>query len=655
MDTGKCVNETENTNTENWLTKIKAIEDKFNEIKKDIRNLNLSSENDDSFEDYGTLLSEAKEDLYAKRYFICVLGSVKTGKSTLINALCQRSDKSVICIDGAGKETTKLPSIIKSVSKKEDEGIYFYQFKNPLLDGLSDEQKKSALHAQKKSLSELLSAMIIDKDCTKINGISRSTKYPLNEDELKHLTTDTDVGIIQDCPNAFLAEINYYSTDTLSCKDEKTPVAIIDMPGLDGIIAGKAVNPIIELIAERCPRLFLVQSSMSTINATGLETFKKLKVKHSNVCVTVIFNKVEAIGWYSPAEQEKYFNTLSVHVRNDLDTHGIGCDNFISVNLFKAKDSLTPKDKWNNKDKDKEQAILRKESNIDELINHIKGLDPDDMKIIRAKDSIKRLYTNFDEHFDGLKKKLNDQKKEFTDKSDAIEEKIKKLKGEIEKEKEKNIISDLENNLKEVFGSFKWPEPDLIDSKTASPKDLRDKTKNELIRQSNKLSMENEYKKEDLRKCFEEALKTTLTNNLKDFDTEDIKLLEDTKKKVKNMVQKRIDKVTKVENYLKKLPNDLQLFLDQRPFHDEKYTLEYFNDFISDYPKTVKSDIMSTDDEREKDMLDAYQSMCNDIINDLKAKEEECADKKEKYNSIIERIDKELKEPARILKQEIDY
>ena len=193
-----------------YLDKIAEIKKNFDDISERVGDFNISDEAKKKFKEYGVVLDEAKNDLEAKRYFICTLGSVKAGKSTLINALCQKD----VCIDAPAKETTKLPSIIKSVRNKSEEGIYFYQFARAetVNNSENDEQKTSLSDEQETSLSELMSAMIRDSDCSKINGVIRSKKYTLSKDNLMYLTTDS--GVVSDCPNPFLLKLIFARLET---------------------------------------------------------------------------------------------------------------------------------------------------------------------------------------------------------------------------------------------------------------------------------------------------------------------------------------------------------------------------------------------------------------------------------------------------------
>ncbi len=425
------------------MTNDNQLKDKLNDIKKDFKEdieakiQTIFGENISQklLNEFKSNLQTAYDDLSASKYLFCCLGAVKAGKSTLINALCGKT----VSIDSPAAETTKIPSVIRPTRDGEDEGIWFYGTTQIIPQNEKDSKLEPLVR-------KLMNYFLSDNEYKKDHCIDRSKRYPLNDGNLEKLTTGWDFA--HDCPNAFIAEIRFKPTEG-SFFIGQNNVAILDMPGLDGLKAGIKEKPEIKHIAKKCQHLILVQSSISAMNSTCLFAFKELKELHDRVNITVVLNKVEGINWFNSEAQENYFVTIKHKSSNEIKNAGIIPNHFVPVNCFKAKNSIeNNSSKW-------ERGInaehLYKESNISELIDYMKKADHGDIKT-HAMDSVANLSNSFEKFRSDIEPELNK-------KSTQLKKDLKNngILGEVfkgKKEESRNTQLEMSNLRDDCFKKF---------------------------------------------------------------------------------------------------------------------------------------------------------------------------------------------------------
>jgi predicted GTPase len=115
------------------IKSIEDIEKFFNEQEE------LS--NKENLKNLKTDLSTVKKELNSNKYFIAIIGGIKTGKSTLINLLCHKE----VSKTQAGVETTKIPLVI---SANSEDKINIYRKKGNIGDNpkITDEDRNLVIN-----------------------------------------------------------------------------------------------------------------------------------------------------------------------------------------------------------------------------------------------------------------------------------------------------------------------------------------------------------------------------------------------------------------------------------------------------------------------------------------------------------------------------
>ena len=330
---------------------IKSIEDIelfFNKEKFLLNNENLMEKINS--------LSTVKKELNSNKYFIAIIGGIKTGKSTLINLLCHKE----VSKTQAGVETTKIPLII---SANSEDKINIYRKKGKIGDSLEIEEKDRDLVINYiKGLDEF--------DENNENSIGKEIE-DYDEDKLyKYVTDDSSIDnslmiiaihltlnkeILKEYPNCLLSN----------------DIMIIDTPGLDGVessIGGKENNNG-DWLVERTDLIFILQSTVSPINKNIKDTLKKINNK--NLKSRLVHNQFSLRDWLEKDKKENWENDTrkkSIDKALEiLDKKGAYTD---WVDLSMASDTVFSKEDLVNKKEeysDKHIEELLKKSNFSEF------------------------------------------------------------------------------------------------------------------------------------------------------------------------------------------------------------------------------------------------------------------------------------------------
>lgn len=301
-------------------------------------------------------LSTVKKELNSNKYFIAIIGGIKTGKSTLINLLCHKE----VSKTQAGVETTKIPLII---SANSEDKINIYRKKGKIGDSLEIEEKDRDLVINYiKGLDEF--------DENNENSIEKEIK-DYDEDKLyKYVTDDSSIDnssmiiaihltlnkeILKEYPNCLLSN----------------DIMIIDTPGLDGVessIGGKENNNG-DWLVERTDLIFILQSTVSPINKNIKDTLKKINNK--NLKSRLVHNQFSLRDWLEKDKKENWENDTrkkSIDKALEiLDKKGAYTD---WVDLAMASDTVFSKEDLVNKKEeysDKHIEELLKKSNFSEF------------------------------------------------------------------------------------------------------------------------------------------------------------------------------------------------------------------------------------------------------------------------------------------------
>lgn len=330
---------------------IKSIEDIelfFNKEKFLLNNENLMGKINS--------LSTVKKELNSNKYFIAIIGGIKTGKSTLINLLCHKE----VSKTQAGVETTKIPLII---SANSEDKINIYRKKGGKGDPLKIEEKDRDLVINYiKGLDEF--------DENNENYIGKEIE-DYDEDKLyKYVTDDSSIN------NSSMIIAIHLTLDKERLKEYpncllSNDIMIIDTPGLDGVessIGGKENNNG-DWLVERTDLIFILQSTVSPINKNIKDTLKKINNK--NLKSRLVHNQFSLRDWLEKDKKENWENDTrkkSIDKALEiLDKKGAYTD---CVDLAMASDTVFSKEDLVNKKEeysDKHIEELLKKSNFSEF------------------------------------------------------------------------------------------------------------------------------------------------------------------------------------------------------------------------------------------------------------------------------------------------
>ena len=236
-----------------------------------------------------------------RRFFVVTIGALKAGKSTLINALTGYK----VSPAGTGAETTKKCSIIMSADDEHQEGITLYRYKKTSSQELNGEERRVTCEKATRSLMDYLKGICDWND--EFCDFERKT-YPLrghgldpanSMDNLEYILTSSDFSGLQQFRDYMLAEIRIrIAPDKRSVLSQN--VAIIDMPGLDGTLAGvdsDDVNPAgnpVNFLPKFSHLFLLVQSSISGLNRTTASKLKEWQAGKKSTPVYLVFNIINS-------------------------------------------------------------------------------------------------------------------------------------------------------------------------------------------------------------------------------------------------------------------------------------------------------------------------------------------------------------------------
>lgn len=182
-------------------------------------------------------LSRCRREFDSNRFFVLVVGPVKSGKSTFVNILTRSS----LCPTDV-LECTALPTII---GKSDNPGYIKCYIPNQELDGVG----KCEL------FDEIIDVLRGIELPAVLNGKTRIDESKATNENVGNVVTNPD-----NFNNPMLATIGIEGTDFM---DDQ--VMLIDMPGLDGMSANDR-DPLYRKMVQRADFIFFVQSSTSAIN-----------------------------------------------------------------------------------------------------------------------------------------------------------------------------------------------------------------------------------------------------------------------------------------------------------------------------------------------------------------------------------------------------
>lgn len=261
-----------------------------------------------------------RRKLASEKYFVACFGALKAGKSTLINALAEQK----VSPAGAG-ETTLRCSIILCADENNKEGITLYRRIDKKWEESQDE--KDVQEKLEQHINQLFSYF---QGVIKKEEIEKSFEYKFYPiDKLEYILTDKNLSDLQQFRNFDIAEIRINTNGDDNILKEN--VALIDMPGIDGALAGIAKNKLLNFIPLHCHHLLWVQSNMSAINETTYARLDKFSNEKSSTPIYSILNVIKGKGeWLSAEAENKEIDRAATEIMYKFN------DNLFQVNAAMA-------------------------------------------------------------------------------------------------------------------------------------------------------------------------------------------------------------------------------------------------------------------------------------------------------------------------------
>ncbi|MBR4124776.1 MAG: dynamin family protein [Victivallales bacterium] len=277
------------------------------------------------------------------KFFVAVFGSLKAGKSTLINALVRRR----VSPTGYGQETTLHCSIILKADQEHPEGIYLHRNADLCKEQSKEKRKKMAValldYFREMESSDTLAACGIERSrCFDFNGYDLSGK----KDNLTAILTEKELGAY---PDVLLVEIRLKWPEDDSFLDQ---LALFDMPGLEGCLANTENDPVLDELRNVADYFIYVQSSVGALSDKAAEYINSIVNKQKKPMV-VVFNKIMGKYWLSQGSQREEQENYEKRACELLaERAGIRLPEAYNVNAAQA---------WNAMDADFDLATLKPE------------------------------------------------------------------------------------------------------------------------------------------------------------------------------------------------------------------------------------------------------------------------------------------------------
>jgi hypothetical protein len=364
------------------------VKKRIEELSAYIQGVSEQCEQNEDASDVSRFLAEIQEELTrlrrafnTRRFFVVTIGALKAGKSTLVNALTGYK----VSPAGTGAETTKKCSIIMSADEEHPEGITLYRYRDvPSNPELGKKGKNDTCEKATRKLMDYLKGIcdwegeLKNFDRKPIALRARNIDPFNGMDNLEYILTSPDLSGLQQFRDYLLAEIRI-QTDPAKESVLRQNVAIIDMPGLDGTLAGvdsSDVNPVgnpVNFIPKFCHLFLLVQSSISGLNRTTASKLNEWQAGKRNTPVYLVFNEINSkSGWRNDQSLKEEGKKSQERALAELRQQKVFYRDCYKVNAAKAWESCQKDEYSQYWQTGVSFESLRKASAIDVLMDALK-------------------------------------------------------------------------------------------------------------------------------------------------------------------------------------------------------------------------------------------------------------------------------------------
>ena len=324
-------------------------------------------------------LRRKRKEFDATRFFVLVVGPVKSGKSTLVNIFARKYVSPT-----AYRECTALPTIIgKSNGEHLNKIIQYF----PTDEFNSDEAKKETFDYIVDVIRE-----IENKDI--LNGRVTSKISDLNVENIKNIITlFYDDGYEKD---DLVVSLGIEGGGFID--DE---IMLIDMPGLDGSQKHQDNTLVYSNMAQRADAVFFVQSTTSAINKGSIDFLNTLfKDKKGKVPVWLIHNLHESQYFLNDDNKKNTDLEEQINIGRKRIEEGFGIKRFAHeiLNLGKINTAINESDRIKAENQEEVDLSLKDylefEINLTKTLKEERQKIKDEINIGKAIDEIGKSITN---------------------------------------------------------------------------------------------------------------------------------------------------------------------------------------------------------------------------------------------------------------------
>ena len=390
--------------------------------------------------DFQEIVNFAKGSKDRTKYAVAFIGAVKAGKSTLLNALCGYQ----VCEAGASAETTKNCTVIMNTNLDPKVVLYTYADRGNL---------KKEEDNLKKTITALFNNIFrgdqIQND--DIRKYFHKEDKPLNPNTLIEINSMTNLALA-------VVYLKVGEDSILVNKENGYSIAVIDLPGLDGLKAGIENNPVLGYICEETNHIILVQSSIGAFNKTTVKTLNDIKNNFNDVKQYNVFNYFDSMSWHTEDSLKHNKEEAEKNHQKELTYLNINGYNFYTVNAKMAWETIDSSNVKNNwlPEYIENPKCLREKSQINLLSKDLYKISVDEItesnqKATSAK--IKKLPECFNEnesHINNIGRYKSKLTKEL-EKIDTNIADVKKYLRELEEELNGLEIVSLDKKIEEEF------------------------------------------------------------------------------------------------------------------------------------------------------------------------------------------------------------